>query len=289
MLAAIYARLGGDVSVLRASRENLLLPVDLVHAPTGTVIEVDDATHFTSFRLAALELYPARASTSRSRRRSAASGRLAPTASLAASPPRASGSAGSAASAPTATPCSTSPTPAMGHPPVIRIAAVDGDGAAAYAPPPRRASSNPYRRALDVGDRDVDRAAAPAADPHLQRHLGSRSSTPRARCRTRRRRSRRARWRGTPGGRDPPGSRCRRPAAPRPRAPAASPPRHQSLPSFPVKSLISASSTPATTPSPIDAALPVIWALVLTVPPPSSAARTPPSRWRGPGRPPRAT
>ena len=34
VLAAIYARLGGDVSVLRASRENLLLPVDLVHAPT---------------------------------------------------------------------------------------------------------------------------------------------------------------------------------------------------------------------------------------------------------------
>src|SRR6202042_1585681 len=41
-LAAIYARLHGDVSVLHASRENLLLPVELVHSPTGTVIEVDD-------------------------------------------------------------------------------------------------------------------------------------------------------------------------------------------------------------------------------------------------------
>ena len=58
-LGAIYARLKGDLSVLYASRENLLLPVDLVHEPTGTVIEVDESPHFTSFRLAALELYPA--------------------------------------------------------------------------------------------------------------------------------------------------------------------------------------------------------------------------------------
>ena len=32
-------------------------------------------------------------------------------------------------------------TPAMGHPPLIRIAAVDGDGAAAYHAPPRRAAA----------------------------------------------------------------------------------------------------------------------------------------------------
>src|SRR6185437_10575416 len=56
-LQAIYARLKGDVSVLYAARENLLLPVELMHAPTGTVVEVDEAAHFTSFRLAALELY----------------------------------------------------------------------------------------------------------------------------------------------------------------------------------------------------------------------------------------
>ena len=45
------------------------------------------------------------------------------------------------------------------------------------------------------------------------------------------------------------------------------------LASFPVKSLISASSTLTTTPSPIDAALPVIWALVWIVPPPSESAK----------------
>ena len=58
-LAAVYARLKGDISVLYASRENLLLPVDLVHAASGTVIAVDESFHFTSFRLSALELYPA--------------------------------------------------------------------------------------------------------------------------------------------------------------------------------------------------------------------------------------
>jgi len=59
LLGPIYLRLKGDLSVLRASRENLLLPVDLVHAPTGTVIQVDGSEHFTSFRLGTLELYPA--------------------------------------------------------------------------------------------------------------------------------------------------------------------------------------------------------------------------------------
>jgi hypothetical protein len=56
-LRAIYARLKGDESVLHAARENLLLPVQL-HEPTGTIVAIDDESHFTSFRLAALELYP---------------------------------------------------------------------------------------------------------------------------------------------------------------------------------------------------------------------------------------
>ncbi len=59
VLATIYARLKGDVSVLHAARENLFLPVDLVHPPTGTVIAVDGREHFTSFRLTALDSYPA--------------------------------------------------------------------------------------------------------------------------------------------------------------------------------------------------------------------------------------
>jgi hypothetical protein len=134
-LGAIYARLKGDVSVLHASRENLLLAVDLVHEPTGTVIEVDDAAHFTSFRLTALELYPADvrlgfdlaeheelcrtwcARTDRLARGLAAKG---------------FGFGGIQRERAYHDALRDLAVPAMGHPPVMRIAAVDGDGAAAY-------------------------------------------------------------------------------------------------------------------------------------------------------------
>jgi hypothetical protein len=134
-LGAIYARLKGDVSVLHASRENLLLAVDLVHEPTGTVIEVDDAAHFTSFRLTALELYPADvrlgfdlgeheelcrawcARTDRLARGLAAKG---------------FGFGGMQRERAYHDALRDLAVPAMGHPPVVRIAAVDGDGAAAY-------------------------------------------------------------------------------------------------------------------------------------------------------------
>jgi hypothetical protein len=57
-LQAMFARLGGDTTVLHAARENLLLPVDLFHEPTQTIVELDGPEHFTSFRLTALGLYP---------------------------------------------------------------------------------------------------------------------------------------------------------------------------------------------------------------------------------------
>jgi hypothetical protein len=134
-LAAIYARLKGDVSVLYASRANLLLPVDLVHEETGTVIEVDGSLHFTSFRLTALELYRAdaavgfdlgehkalcRAWCSRTDRRDRG---------LAA---KGFGFGGLPRERAYHDALRDLATPAMGHPPLIRIAAVDGDGAAAY-------------------------------------------------------------------------------------------------------------------------------------------------------------
>jgi hypothetical protein len=135
-LAAIYGRLGGDVSVPSASRENLLLAVELVHEPTGTVIEVDAAPHFTSFRLAALELYRTDVTvgfdlgehkqlcrewctkTDRLDRGLAAKG---------------FGFGGRQRERAYHDALRDLATPAMGHPPVVRIAAVDGDGAAAYA------------------------------------------------------------------------------------------------------------------------------------------------------------
>ena len=135
-LAAIYARLKGDISVLRASRENLLLPVDLVHEPTGTVIEVDESFHFTSFRLAALALYPTdvtvgfdldehkelcRAWCSRT---DGLSRGLAT---------KGFGFGGVQRERAYHDALRDLATPAMGFPPLVRIAAVDGDGVSAYS------------------------------------------------------------------------------------------------------------------------------------------------------------
>ena len=134
-LDAIYARLKGDISVLYASRENLLLPVDLVHEPTGTVVEVDESPHFTSFRLATLELYPADVTVGFdldehkelcrawcSRTDGLARGLAA----------RGFGFGGVQRERAYHDALRDLATPAMGHPPVIRIVAVDGDGTSAY-------------------------------------------------------------------------------------------------------------------------------------------------------------
>jgi hypothetical protein len=134
-LAAIYARLGGDLAVLAASRENLLLPVDLVHEPTGIVIEVDESVHFTSFRLAALELYRPDAAlgfdldeqSELCRAWCARTDGLAR--GLAA---KGFGFGGVQRERAYHDALRDLATPAMGYPPLVRIAAVDGDGAAAY-------------------------------------------------------------------------------------------------------------------------------------------------------------
>jgi hypothetical protein len=134
-LAAIYARLNGDLSVLRASRENLLLPVDLVHEPTGTVVEVDDSPHFTSFRLTALELYPATAVVGFDveEHKELCRAWCSRTDTLARGlPAKGFGFGGLQRERAYHDSLYDLATPAMGHPPVVRVAAVDGDGAAAY-------------------------------------------------------------------------------------------------------------------------------------------------------------
>ena len=136
VLAAIYARLKGDVSVLHASRANLFLPVDLVHPPTGTVIAVDGCEHFTSFRLTALESYPADAALGfdveehKELCRALAGETDAIGRGLAA---KGFGFGGVPRERAYHDALYDLAVPAMGHPPVVRIAAVDGDGAAAYA------------------------------------------------------------------------------------------------------------------------------------------------------------
>jgi hypothetical protein len=130
-LAAIFARLKGDESVLHAAREKLLLPVELVHEPTGTVVEVDGPEHFTSFRLVALELYPAGCDVTE---QAALCRELAPRTDrlergLAA---KGFGFGGRPRERAYHDALFDLAVPAMGHPPVIRVAAADEDGAAAY-------------------------------------------------------------------------------------------------------------------------------------------------------------
>jgi hypothetical protein len=135
-LAAICARLQGDRSVLSASRENLLLPVDLVHEPTGTLIQVDEAPHFTSFRLTALELYPADVAVGFDLDKHKELCRVwsATTDGLGRGlPAKGFGFGGLGRERAYHDSLCDLAAPAMGHPPAVRIPAVDGDGAAAYA------------------------------------------------------------------------------------------------------------------------------------------------------------
>jgi hypothetical protein len=135
LLDTIYAHLEGDVSVLYASRENLLLPVDLVHAPTGTVIAVDGPEHFTSSRLKALELYPddTIVGFDLGEHRDLCRALCARTDGLSRGlAAKGFGFGGVPRELAYHDALRDLAVPAMGHPPLVRIAAADGDGVAAY-------------------------------------------------------------------------------------------------------------------------------------------------------------
>jgi hypothetical protein len=57
LLEQIYLALGGDLDVLAAARANRL-PGDFIYPETGTLVEVDEFQHFTTARLKSLGLYP---------------------------------------------------------------------------------------------------------------------------------------------------------------------------------------------------------------------------------------
>jgi len=57
LLGEIYYDLGGDLAVRYACRANLLIPGGFIHEPSGTLIELDEVPHFTSFRLMTLDRY----------------------------------------------------------------------------------------------------------------------------------------------------------------------------------------------------------------------------------------
>lgn len=135
LLGRIHARLKGDLAVLYASRENLLLPVDLVHTPTGTLIAVDGPEHFSSPRLAALELYPVDVALGfdldehRALCRTWCSRTDGVGRGLAA---KGFGFGGGQRERAYHDALRDLATPAMGHPPLVRIAALDEDGDGAY-------------------------------------------------------------------------------------------------------------------------------------------------------------
>jgi len=135
VLAAIFVRLKGDLTVLPAARANLVLAPLLCDPATGTLISLDGPEHFTSYRLAALELYPAEAPLGFDRDEHMALCReLAPRTDsigrgLAA---KGFGFGGVPRERAYHDALRDLATPAMGHPPLIRLPVVDGDGAAAY-------------------------------------------------------------------------------------------------------------------------------------------------------------
>lgn len=134
-LSAMYDRLGGDSAVAKSLRRNLLITVDLVHQPTGTVIAIDESKHFTSFRAITLDLYPADAVLGFDpdeyreliRRWSRESDRYQR--SFAA---KGFGFGGRQRERAYRDALLDLGAPAMGLPPVVRVVALDGDGTAAY-------------------------------------------------------------------------------------------------------------------------------------------------------------
>lgn len=134
LLERIYAALGFESDVLVAARPTRLTG-DFLHEPSGNLIEIDEGQHFTTARLLALDLYPDelplgfelgnyralcerlssrwdRYRASKDAWRYGPGGRTRQRAYYDALRDIA--------------------TPAMGHPPLVRIAAPHGDGCAAY-------------------------------------------------------------------------------------------------------------------------------------------------------------
>lgn len=134
-LIAIFETLGG-VEADVAGKRTTALPGDFLHLASGVFVEVDESQHFTSFRLETLDLYPEgapinfdlaeykrlchewAARSDRYRRDKAAVG---------------FGPGGRQRQRAYNDSLRDLVTPAMGHPPVIRVPALDRDGAAAYS------------------------------------------------------------------------------------------------------------------------------------------------------------
>lgn len=133
-LAAICRRLGGDTDVICAGRTNRLTG-DFVHAESGTLIEVDEEQHFTSFRRGTFEEYPEDTQLGYDLH---SYKRLCRTFASSADKYRKNkeargfGLGGRQPQRAYYDALRDLATPAMGHPPIVRIPATHGDGRRAY-------------------------------------------------------------------------------------------------------------------------------------------------------------
>ncbi|GAA3325921.1 DUF7255 family protein [Paeniglutamicibacter sulfureus] len=135
-LHGILLALGGDAAAYAASSAKALFG-DLLHEPTGTIIEVDEHQHFTSHRLTALNHYPSGAPVGFDlteyrelcRLTSGWADKFHATKVAKGFP----GLAGRARQRAYYDSLRDLSAPAMGRPPVIRVQAIDDDGTQAYS------------------------------------------------------------------------------------------------------------------------------------------------------------
>lgn len=133
-LAAIFAALDGDPEA-QSTKRTTPLTGDFVDLRTGTLIEVDESQHFTSFRATTLGLYPAEAPLGFHRDHYLGLCReLAPRSDRyrASKDAAGFGSGGRQRQRAYHDALRDLAAPACGRPPVIRVAVLDGDGAGAY-------------------------------------------------------------------------------------------------------------------------------------------------------------
>jgi hypothetical protein len=133
-LERIYLALGGELDALGTARSTALRG-DFFHGLTRTLIEIDESQHFTSARLTALDLYPIEIPLGFDLdryKRLCHEWRAKSDAYRRAKEARGFGVAGRQRQRAYYDALRDIATPAMGHPPLIRVDATDGDGRAAY-------------------------------------------------------------------------------------------------------------------------------------------------------------
>lgn len=111
------------------------LPGDFIHPETGTMIEIDELQHFTSFRLKSFEYYPAGYPLDfEAKEYQELCRKFAPKADKyrQAKTAAAFGPGGRQRQRAYYDALRDLATPAMGHPPIIRVPAPDGNGASAF-------------------------------------------------------------------------------------------------------------------------------------------------------------